>query len=179
MTDPQWTIIRPLNAGMDFAKFTCGDRERDAWIQGPALEWQEKGKCRVHVAIDERREDTIVGFFSLHCTEIRGTGITGQFTAGALPEGKLPCIMLGNFGVDRRFRGINDDGLSQGVLLVREAIRTAKIVSETVGARFVLVQTKPPALVEWYRRIGFVLSSKDTNRAVDALKNLVFDLHRL
>lgn len=110
---------------MDFSRFACGDKERDAWIRGPALEWHEKGKYRVHVAIDERQEDTIIGFFSLNSTEIRGTGITEQFEAGSLPPGKIPCIMLGNFGVDRRFQGIADDGLSQGVLLAREAIRTA------------------------------------------------------
>lgn len=164
---------------MDFSRFTCGDRDRDAWVQGPALEWHEKGKCRVHVAIDERQEDTIVGFFSLHSTEIRGTGVTEQFAEGDLPPGKIPCIMLGNFGVDRRFRGIADDGLSQGVLLIREAIRKAKAASETVGARFMLVQTQPQALLEWYQSIGFVLSSKDRGKPDDALKNLVFDLQRL
>ena len=74
-------------------------------------------------------------------------------------SGNIPCVLLGRFGVDSRFRGEKyraNGGISQGPLLIREAI----------------AQAMNDDLVKWYAKQGFASMPKNPrNMALDLKKH--------
>jgi hypothetical protein len=91
-----------------------------------------------------------------------------------LQQGNIPCILLGQFGVDSRFRGANREKRGcapQGPLLIQEAISIAQNLADSVGCRAMYVQALNNDLVQWYVRQGF---TSFPNKP----RNLILDLKR-
>ena len=90
-------------------------------------------------------------------------------------SGNIPCVLLGRFGVDSRFRGEkyrDNGGISQGPLLIREAIAQAKKSADSIGCRLMYVQAMNDDLVKWYAKQGFASMPKNPrNMALDLKKH--------
>ena len=90
-------------------------------------------------------------------------------------SGNIPCVLLGRFGVDSRFRGEKyraNGGISQGPLLIREAIAQAKKSADSIGCRLMYVQAMNDDLVKWYAKQGFASMPKNPrNMALDLKKH--------
>jgi hypothetical protein len=173
MAGELWQRIVRLNPDIDIVDFSCGEPTIDMWFQKNAVEQQEQRGCTVYVALDA--SDVIIGFFSLNMYYLQKRILPDPVKDGiALQQGNIPCILLGQFGVDSRFRGANREKRGcapQGPLLIQEAISIAQNLADSVNCRAMYVQALNDDLVQWYVRQGF---TSFPNKP----RNLILDLKR-
>lgn len=167
-----WTRIVKLDNEVRIDEFRCGEQEIDLWLQKEALERQEAGGCTVYAAIaDDKR---VIGFFSLSMHHLQKRVIPSGVSDTLEIGGDIPCVLLGRFGVSLHCRGEEyrrAGGVPQGPLLIREAIRKAKRLADSVGCRLMYVQALNDDLIGWYNRQGFISMPKNP-------RNMVLDLKK-
>lgn len=147
-----WDRIVRLEADVDLTGFECGEPDLDLWLQRDAFEWQEESRCTVYLAVTGENE--IVGFFSLSMYHLQSRAVKGAVDA----SGNIPAVLLGKFGVDKRFRGPNRESRGcghQGTLLMREIIGKARLISKDIACRLLYVEALNDRLVPWYEKRGF------------------------
>ena len=172
LTGELWSRIDRLDDTLDVSDFHCGEPEIDIWLHRDALQQQEEGGCAVYVAVDA--DGVVIGFFSLSMHYMQNRAVPESVKAGISLSGNIPCVLLGRFGVDSRFRSREyraGGGVAQGPLLIREAIAQAKILAGGVGCRLMYVQALNDGLIDWYARQGFVSMPKPRNMLLDLKKH--------
>lgn len=144
--------IEHFSSSLDMSSFDCGNNDLNAWFHSNAAHDYETHTCHIYVYIEA---DKVVGFYTLTSYIIQRR--TTQPNREGYPSGNnLPATLLGRLAVDQGFqkRGI-------GKLLIRDAIRNARISNQYVATRFLVVQAKTPQLAQWYERHGFIASPKN------------------
>ena len=99
------------------------------------------------MAVDLR----VVGYYCLAA----GAVIRGELPSARLRRNlpdQVPVIVLGRLAIDLKF---SSRGLGKGLL--KDALLRSLTVSETVGARAVLVHAIDDAACGFYRKFGFLL----------------------
>ena len=133
------------------------------FLRKHAKSYQSRSLARTYAFVDKKDGRTVVAYISLVCGEVvldRGS-IEGE-EALDYRHPNYPTVKIARLAVDRDLR---KSGLKLGKRLVDLAVAIAKeIVSEHVGCRFVVVDSKKAA-VKFYEKMGFTLLDTEENRA--------------
>ena len=136
---------RPLDDADDIAGFSCGVELVDNWLQSRAKAARRAGSAVVYVSYAGKR---LAGFYTLSSQSV-SRGKTRGWLARNAPQ-QIPVILLGMLGVDREYQG---KGLGRNLLL--DASKRAKAVSETIGARALVVDPVDDSARKLYEACGF------------------------
>ncbi len=141
----------PLSATHSLLKFSCGEPALDFWLRTHALANQEGGFTVVMVVHENRR---VIAYYGVAPTAVERHLVPRAIRTGRAPD-PVPCILLGQFAVDREWSG---KGIGGG--LFRHAMRRCIEGARLVGGRAVVVNAVSVEAANYWKRRGFV-PSKD------------------
>ena len=136
---------RPLEDADNIEGFSCGVELVDDWLHLRAKTARRAGSAVVYVSYAGER---LAGFYTLSTQSI-SRGKTRGWLARNAPQ-QIPVILLGMLGVDKEYQG---KGLGRNLLL--DASKRAKAVSETIGARALVVDPADDSARRLYEACGF------------------------
>jgi GNAT superfamily N-acetyltransferase len=133
------------------------------FLQRHAKAYHEKNLARTYAVFDVSLNSKVVAYVTLVCGEVvldngnndilNDTGVDYKYL-------HYPAVKIARLAVDTRYR---EKGI--GALLVDLALGIAKdTISPAVGCRFVVVDSKKPA-VDFYIKSGFTLLDTEANRS--------------
>lgn len=141
-----------LSAGHDTAPFDCGQPSLDAWLKERALGNRDRGFT---VVIVVHEQGCVVGYYGLAPTGVETRAVPRRIRTGQPPD-PVPCLLLGQLAVDRRYqaRGLGD-------ALVGHALERGALGAELTGGRAILVNAIDENAVRFWRSWGFIPSPSD------------------
>jgi len=139
LTPPQ-----PIAERHDVSQFDCGKPPLNDWLRQRALR-NEGLASRCFVVCDGNE---VVGYYALAAGSVGATDVPGVLRRN-MPR-SIPVLVLGRLAVDARQHG---KGIGPGLL--KDALRRALTVSESVGARAILVHAIDQEVVSFYTQYGF------------------------
>jgi GNAT superfamily N-acetyltransferase len=143
---PQLRPPEHLTTLHDVSTFDCGTPDLNDWLARQARR-SDGRSARTYVVAANLR---VVGYYCLAA----GAVIRGEMPSAKLRRNlpdQVPVIVLGRLAVDRRY---SSRGLGRSLL--KDALLRSLSVSETVGARVVLVHAIDDAACGFYRKFGFL-----------------------
>jgi GNAT superfamily N-acetyltransferase len=149
---------RPLAEDDNRGLFDCGRDSLNAWFRRHAWANHAGGVSRVNV-ITDTGSGRIVGYVALSAAQIERAFLPKSLQRNR-PD-PVPATLLGQLAVDRAFRG---HGHAASLLLF--ALRTALIVSESIGSMGVLTHPLDDGVRGFYARWGFQDLPFDPQRAM-------------
>ncbi len=141
-------------------QFNSGRPSIDRWLKKHGLSNQESRASRTYVVCASKR---VVGYYALSAASIERQDAHRSLRHGE-PD-PIPAILLGRLGVDREFQG---QGVGSGLL--RDAFFRAQQVSESVGARLLLLDALDDAAKAFYVKMGFKQSPIDKLQLMHSLR---------
>ena len=136
--------IKPLNENYDLSSFTCNDSDLTDFLKNDALNYHRHMISKTGLCF---WKNEIVGYitFTIDTIGIAKVIINDEF----ISKYKYPALKIARLAVDSRFerRGI-------GKYLLQDAMGKAWSLSENVGCRFILVDSKKDS-VPFYTKYGF------------------------
>ncbi len=141
-----------INKGHDRTAFDCGEEALNDFLRKHARKSHELGGAKTFLAIDDRNERTILGFYSLAPASL-GYSRTPEVVRRGLARHDVPGFRLAHLAVDRKVQG---QGLG-GQLLLAAGRRCIRAASE-VGGVALIIDAKNDAAARWYSGYGAVPS---------------------
>jgi GNAT superfamily N-acetyltransferase len=141
-----------LAAEHNVSAFACGKPTLSNWLRTYALSNQAKGFTRVLVVHESRR---VVGFYGLAPTAVPPAALSRSVRTGRPPD-PVPCILLGQFAVDKNFAG---RGIGSGLL--RHALQRSVAAAKSIGGRAVIVRAIDKDSEDYWLSCGFIPSKDD------------------
>ncbi len=142
--------IRPLDAAVDSAGFSCGHETLDAYIRRYATQDIRRDMARVFVASPEDEPGRIAGFYSLSAGSVQATDLP-EALRRKLPRYPVPVALLGRLAVDLAFQ---HKGL--GSILLADACQKVAQASAILAVAGIIVDAKDDSAAQFYRHFGFV-----------------------
>jgi len=139
----------PITAAHDVSAFSCGTPSLDRWLQSRALSNQEKGFTAVMVVHEAGR---VVGYYGLAPSAIVPGRLPRAIRTGQPPD-PVPCLLLGQLAIDRRWAG---RGIGTG--LVKHALERCVEAAALIGGRALVVNAVDQEAADFWRRRGFIPS---------------------
>jgi ribosomal protein S18 acetylase RimI-like enzyme len=139
------------------------------WFHETAHQHNDRGLAVVQVMIEEET-GALVGFYALGNYSILGSGLP-KIGGKKMPQRmQVPMHLLGKLAVHKDYqrRGL-------GETLVSHALQSAKSQIGISASMGVVVDALNPALVPWYKALGFVAFPSDPLKLVMtmiAIKNV-------
>jgi GNAT superfamily N-acetyltransferase len=140
----------PIGKAHNREGFDCGEPALNEFLQRYARKSHELGGAKTFLAIDDRDNKTILGFYSLSPASIEYAR-TPQVVRRGLARYNVPCFRLGRLAVDLRAQ---KQGLGGQLLLA--AGRRCFLAAAEVGGVALLIDAKNDGVAEWYSRYGAV-----------------------
>lgn len=142
----------PLDARHVIEAFDCGVPSLNDWLQRRARSNQTRGFTVVMVIHDAGH---VVGFYGLAPTAIEARLLPRRIRTGQ-PPNPIPCLLIGQLAVDRRYqgRGVSDQ-------LVLHALERVVHSSEISGGRALLVNAVNTRAADFWRAWDFEPLSSD------------------
>ncbi len=140
----------PIRKAHDRQAFDCGEAALNEFLQRYARRSHELGGAKTFLAIDDRDNKTILGFYSLSAAAV-GYARTPEIVRHGLARHDVPCFRLARLAVDRRFQG---QGLGGQLLLA--AGRRCLLAAAEVGGVALLIDAKNERVATWYSSYGAV-----------------------
>jgi GNAT superfamily N-acetyltransferase len=128
------------------SEFDCGKEALNHWLQTYGHANQEKGFTRVVVIHAEMQ---VAGFYGLAPTAVPPNLLSRKVRTGRPPD-PMPCILLGQLAVDRRWTG---RGIGSSLLL--DAMRRCLLGAQTIGGRAVIVRAIDSDAERYWLSSGF------------------------
>lgn len=151
MTAHNLSAPAALTDDHEIGDFACGDDGVDAWLRTTARTAQQSGSARTFVVCNGTR---IAAFYCLSTATIQ-RGELGSARERRGQPSAVPAILLGQLGVDHRYR-------SQGIgrYLLRDAMGRVLNVSEHTGVVVMHLHASTEAARAWYQHLdlGFNVS---------------------
>lgn len=144
--------IEHFSSSLDMSSFDCGNNDLNAWFHSNAAHDYETSTSHIYVYIESGR---VVAFYTLTAHTIQRR-VMHPNREGYPSGSNIPATLLGRLAVDK-----SSQNKGIGKLLIRDAIRNARISNQYVATRFLVVQAKTPQLAQWYERHGFIASPKN------------------
>ncbi|QEE60138.1 GNAT family N-acetyltransferase [Salinibacterium sp. dk2585] len=129
--------------------FSSGAPELDDWFVRFAWENQAANNATTYVTYHGER---VAGFYSVTMAAVAQDNAPERLAARRPTQ--IPCILLARLAVDTEFKG---NGL--GWSLLRDALRRAYQISESIGAAAVLVHCRDEGAKSFYLYHGDFLQS--------------------
>lgn len=158
MTSNLWTIVA-LDESIEIAHFSCGEEFFDAFLKRYALANQERGLCKVYVAIAVAHPKRALGYFTLSTSSIERVALPKKNTRGLPKYERYPTILLGMLGRDN-----SQKGTGLGDFLLVSALQIAK-QTKTAGFLGVELLANNSRTAAWYAQYGFMpLQKRDDGK---------------
>lgn len=140
-----------LNASLhNRAGFCCGVPELDDYLHRYALQHTRKGVTTVHVLVNSKASNVILGYYSLSAAQVDVTKLNER-DQKKLPRYPVPCFRMGRLAchIDQRGRGL-------GKILVGCAVERCLQARKQVAAFALIVDAKSRDAKHFYEHYGFV-----------------------
>ena len=148
--------IRPLLEDDDVSGFCSGNSDNDTWLKERARRAMRDGTARVYVPSLSTGE--ICGFYALSTHAVARVGtIAGTLRRNA--PNPIPCTLLGQLAVDKRYQG-----KTAGARLLQDAIRRAAAAARIVASRALVVDPADERTESFYAHFGFQRLASDSRR---------------
>ncbi len=128
--------------------FDCADEALNRWLREHARHMHARRYSRVFVWTGQKTSKDVFAYFCLSATAIRRDEL--QQTAQRSELAHIPAFLLGKLALDRRLQG---QGLAR--VLIADAVRIAVRASESVAARFMVVDAVDDYAASIYESCGF------------------------
>ncbi|MEJ7838297.1 MAG: GNAT family N-acetyltransferase [Thermomicrobiales bacterium] len=148
MTEPSISVPSPLRADHDLEPFDCRNPDLNDWLRRRARKNEAVGASRTFVVC---KEDVVVGYYCLATGAVTRVS-TPRPMSRNMPD-PVPVVVMGRLAVDVTVSG---SGVGSG--LVKDAVRRALLVSESVGVKALLVHAISEDVKRWYMTLGFLES---------------------
>jgi len=109
--------------------FDCGDDEINYFLKNFALSNQSKKFSNTYI-LHPKDSNQVIAYFSILASQLN----TGDARIYGID--KIPVVLLGRMGVDKKYRGNNI-----GRILINDAVRKSVEASRLIACRFLLVET--------------------------------------
>jgi GNAT superfamily N-acetyltransferase len=146
---PAWHE-EPVLKKHDRKSFDCGDPPLNDFLQRYARQSHESGAAKTFLAIDNRDNKTILGFYSLAPGALAYVDAPETVRRG-LARHDVPGFRLARIAIDLRWQG---QGLG-GQLLVAAARRCLRAAA-VVGGVVLIIDAKNDRAARWYSSYGAV-----------------------
>jgi len=127
--------------------FDCGKPVLNAWLTGFARTNQARGFTRVLVVHDD---GAVVGYYGLAPSVIQPNSAPRAIRTGRPPD-PVPCLLIGQLAVDRRYAG---QGIGSG--LVKDALQRCIAGADIVGGRAIVVRAIDADAERYWQSWGFI-----------------------
>lgn len=138
----------------DRKSFSCGVPELDDFLKKFAAQNQAAGYSTTHVLVDSDEPAVILGYVTLSTAELDCAHLTDE-DRRHFPRYPIPAIRVARLAVALHAR---NKGYGKGLLgfCIKQVVR----VREAVGVRLLVVDAKDEDAAMFYKRFGFVESTK-------------------
>ncbi|MDX2224891.1 MAG: GNAT family N-acetyltransferase [Rhodospirillaceae bacterium] len=160
----------PLSERHHLSTFDCGTPPLDAWLKTRALSNSQRGFTAVTVV---HVDFQVIGYYGLAPTAVIPTVMPRSIRTGQ-PPNPVPCLLLGQLAVDRRWTG---KGIGSGLL--RHALERCAAAAHLIGGRAVVVHAVDDAAAVFWRANGFVPSNDDPMTLFQSMQSIVAALDRV
>jgi GNAT superfamily N-acetyltransferase len=140
----------PIRKAHNRQAFDCGEPALNEFLQRYARKSHELGGAKTFLAIDDRDNKTILGFYTLSPASIEYAR-TPEVVRRGLARYDVPCFRLARLAVDLQAQ---KQGLGGQLLLA--AGRRCLLAAAEVGGVALLIDAKNDGVAEWYARYGAV-----------------------
>jgi GNAT superfamily N-acetyltransferase len=140
----------PIRKTHDRQGFDCGEPALNEFLQRYARKSHELGGAKTFLAIDDRDNKTILGFYSLSPASIEYAR-TPEVVRRGLARYDVPCFRSARLAVDLRAQ---KQGLGRPLLLA--AGRRCLLAAAEVGGVALLIDAEHDGVAKWYARYGAV-----------------------
>jgi GNAT superfamily N-acetyltransferase len=154
-------VSRPLADADDLTAFDSGNDTLDTWLADHARTAQAKRVSRTFVWTDR---DRVVGYYTISAHLLRREDLPTKLARGNPTQ--IPAVLLGRLALDRSLHGQGHGGE-----LLADALRRVVTATETVAARFVVVDAIDESAFAFYRHHGFA-PIPQTDRLVQKLTDV-------
>lgn len=150
-------------ADHNLSAFDCGKAALNDWLKTHALNNQTKGFTRVLVVHEAGR---VVGYYGVAPTAIPASALSRSVRTGRPPD-PVPCILLGQFAVDKDFVGRGVGGA-----LLKDALIRCVAATRTIGGRAVVVRAIDKDAESYWRSCGFISAKDDSSTLFQSIENI-------
>lgn len=145
-------ITVPLSANSagasayDLGEFDSGQAELDVWLAEHALDAQRRRTARTFIQADE--SGVALAYYSLAAHVLQQAELPHRLARGEPRQ--IPAVLLARLALDRSLQG---RGL--GGILLADALLRVVVASDTVAARYVVVDAIDDRAAAFYEHHGF------------------------
>ena len=147
MTVPAWHE-EPIQKRHNRELFDCGEAALNEFLLRYARKSHELGGAKTFLAIDDRDQETILGFYSLSAASV-AYARTPEILRRGLARHDVPGFRLARLAVDRKFQR-----LGVGGQLLLAAGRRCLLASAEVGGVALVIDAKNERVAAWYASYG-------------------------
>jgi len=140
----------PIGKHHDRDAFDCGEEALNEFLRRYARKSHELGGAKTFLAMDDRDNKAILGFYSLSPASV-AYARTPELVKRGLARHDVPAFRLARLAVDR---GVQGQGLGGQLLLA--AGRRCLLASAEVGGVALLIDAKNQRATQWYAGYGAV-----------------------
>ncbi|HWF08882.1 MAG TPA: hypothetical protein VG297_10475 [Bryobacteraceae bacterium] len=140
----------PILKKHDRKSFDCGDPAMNEFLHRYARQSHESGAAKTFLAIDNKDNKTIPGFYSLAPGALTHAD-TPETVRRGLARHDVPGFRLARIGIDIRWQG---QGL--GGQLLAAAARRCLLAAAEVGGVVLIIDAKNDRAARWYATYGAV-----------------------
>lgn len=136
---------RKLSKSDDRSSFRSGAPELDDWFRRFAYENQRANNATTYVSTDG---NVVCGYYSISVAAVAKSAAHDKFNNPSDPN-QLPCILLARLAVSDQCHGV---GLGAG--LFGDSLKRAALLSESVGARALLIHARNEQAKAFYEHLS-------------------------
>jgi GNAT superfamily N-acetyltransferase len=137
----------------DLDSFDSGVDACNEWLKKYALSSSRSHDAQVYVIC---RDQKLVGYYTLTASEIAVSSATKRAAQGLPRAGRVSAILIGQLAVDK-----TEQGRNIGKFLLQDALRKCAFLSESMGARVVMVHAIDDSAKQFYQKFDFEESPID------------------
>jgi GNAT superfamily N-acetyltransferase len=154
---PDWKIA-PLGSHHVRAEFDCGEPSLSDWLKQQASQFVSRDLAKVYVLV-RRDEPRVWGYYAISTCQIRFDEIPPKYSKGLPRKLSIPAALIGKLAVDRSLQG-----QKLGGVLLSDALRKIRDLSEAIGIRAVVVDAIDQRAREFYLHHEFIAFADDPDR---------------
>jgi GNAT superfamily N-acetyltransferase len=132
----------------DLSALNSGEPELDGWLLEHAAGAEARRVARTFVWVADERADLVVGYYSLTGHRLVRDALPTSIGRGSPTE--IPAVLLARLALDR-----GQQGTGAGGALLADALGRIVVATQTVAARFVVVDALHERAAGFYEHHGF------------------------
>lgn len=143
-------------------KFDCGNDSLNKYLQRFARQNAKKNVGVAYVLTNESKD--ILGFYTISTASL---DYDAYPKTGGLPKYAIPSALIGRLAVDQ-----NQQGEGYGKLILIDALKRVKKVSDEIGVHCITVDAKDENAKSFYKSFGFEELLDEKNHLYISIKKV-------